>query len=198
MNGIAHSYAASMMQTYPTGTAGCIDEGIQDRPVGYRITTIHHGFSFAIGRSHGSGIEMIATDHDRRLYFSGAHQFIESKSGFFPFTLTQPADTGGKSLKSDLFLRHIEPTQQSFIIREHFTDKSIRNSNIRRIPTECCPTKRSLSFAEKRTNIGRYESGEIKRTAGFETGYRYIWMFLFVFCSTGPDIIAVIKSDSSL
>src|SRR5689334_8289486 len=49
MNTITHAYASSMMKTYPAGAARCIDQGIQQRPVGYGIAAILHRFRLPVG-----------------------------------------------------------------------------------------------------------------------------------------------------
>lgn len=118
MNTISHAYAATMVQTHPTGAACRIDQCIQYGPIGHCITAIEHGFCFAVRRCHRSGIEMVSSDNNRRFHFPRAHQFIECQSGFLALTLPQPANARGQSLESDPLPGHLHPALQAFIFGE--------------------------------------------------------------------------------
>src|SRR5258708_5339970 len=73
MDAIAHSDPAAMMKAYPGGSAGGIDKGVENGPVGYGIASVEHRLRFAVGRGNGAGVEMITTDDNRGLYRPGTH-----------------------------------------------------------------------------------------------------------------------------
>ena len=66
MQRVADADAAAVMDRHPGGAGRCVEQRVQDRPVGDRVAAIAHAFRLAVRRRHRSGIEMIAADHDRR------------------------------------------------------------------------------------------------------------------------------------
>ena len=46
---VAHADAAAVMERYPGGAAGGVEQRIEQRPVADGIGTVAHGFGFAVG-----------------------------------------------------------------------------------------------------------------------------------------------------
>src|ERR1700760_925011 len=109
MDTITHPHPAAMMQTYPGRASGSVYQRIEQRPVGDRIAPVKHGFGFAVGRGHGTRIQVITADDDRGFYRPCPNQFIESKSALLPLTLSQPANAGGQTLEGNTFLGQLQP-----------------------------------------------------------------------------------------
>ena len=59
--------AAAVMEGNPGSAANGIDERIEDRPIADCIRAVAHPFRFTVGGSYRTGIQVIATDHDRGL-----------------------------------------------------------------------------------------------------------------------------------
>src|SRR5690606_42030508 len=59
MLGVAHAYAATMMQANPGSAAGGIEQSIEKRPIRYGIGTIFHRFSLAVGAGYRACVQMI-------------------------------------------------------------------------------------------------------------------------------------------
>ncbi len=93
-------------------------QGVEQRPVGHGIRAILHRLRLAIGTGYGAGIQMVATDHNRRLQRAAPHHFIELQSGAMAVAEADPADACGQSLERDARLRHVEPAMQVRVRRE--------------------------------------------------------------------------------
>src|SRR5690606_25659592 len=103
MDGISDSNTAAMVQRHPAGTAGGVEHGVEQWPVGDGVRSVEHGLGLAVGRCHRSGVEVVASDHDGCLDLAGAHQVVEAVAGFGALAVLEPANAGGKSLEMDLF-----------------------------------------------------------------------------------------------
>src|SRR5450631_1182239 len=183
MNAVSHPNTASLVQAYPTGSSGRIDKRIQDGPVGNGITTIHHGFRFAVWRSHGTSIQVITANNNRCVYFFCSHEFVKCQSRYFSFSLTQPADPGGQSLESNFFFSQFQPALERIVLRKKTYHQFVCNCNILRIATEGHPPEGTLALTKKRTDISRNKTGKIKR------------IFQSFFVCACPDIIPIIKCN---
>src|SRR5699024_2830970 len=82
MNGIADAYPAPVMQRYPAGATGGIEHSIQQRPVGDGIRTIFHILCLAVGRSHRTGIQVVASNHQRSIHLSFFNEPVEYGAHF--------------------------------------------------------------------------------------------------------------------
>src|SRR5262245_59006189 len=65
MLAIANADPTAVMETHPCCAADCIDQGVENGPVGDGIGAIHHTLGLAVRGSDGTCIEMIAPDDDR-------------------------------------------------------------------------------------------------------------------------------------
>ena len=74
---IADSDASAVMQRDPRGSAGTVEQCIEQRPVGHSIRAVAHRFGFAVRARNRATVEMIATDDDRRLQFAPRHHLVE-------------------------------------------------------------------------------------------------------------------------
>ena len=81
-----------MMQRHPRRAACRVQQRIEQRPVGHRVRAILHAFGFAVRRGDRAGIQMVASNHNRRFQFTVFHHFIERQTGDVAFTQTEPAN----------------------------------------------------------------------------------------------------------
>jgi len=56
----ACAHPAAVMQRHPGGTAGGIEQGVEQRPVGHGVRAVGHGFGLAIRRSDTAAVQMVA------------------------------------------------------------------------------------------------------------------------------------------
>ena len=89
---IADPDAPAVMQRDPRGSAGAVEQRIEQRPVGHRIRAVAHRFGFAVRARHRAAVEMIATDDDRRLQFAARHHFVERQAQPVAIAKADPAD----------------------------------------------------------------------------------------------------------
>src|SRR5436309_901622 len=62
MYAVAHPDSATLMNTHPRCTGGSIEKRVKDRPVGYRVASIHHPFRLPSRGSYTPAIEVISSD----------------------------------------------------------------------------------------------------------------------------------------
>src|SRR5205085_11141601 len=176
------------------------------RPVGDRITAVHHRVCFSIWRCDRPGVQMITPDNDRSVYLTCTHQLIKCKSRFFPFSLSQPANAGRQALECDFFSGQSQPTLQRFILRKEFCDNFIGYANIIWITAQCCPAKRTFAFTKKRPDISRNKAGKKAPSPPkggslgefFELRNQcYIGIFFFELNCSRSYIIPVVEGDSA-
>ena len=66
MERIADPDSAAVVKRDPRGAGGCVQQRVQDRPVGNRVGSVAHPLGLPERGRDRSRIEMIAADHDRR------------------------------------------------------------------------------------------------------------------------------------
>src|ERR1035437_8663132 len=98
---VANAYSAAVVDRNPRGSRGRIQQGIQQRPVGYGVTAVFHAFGFAERRSYRAAIEVIAPNHDRSLDRTFLHQLVDGEAKPRPLAISQPADSRWESLELD-------------------------------------------------------------------------------------------------
>src|ERR1700733_2049838 len=104
---------------------------------------------------------MIAADDDGSFQFAARDEIIYGETKFIAFTVTEPADTRGQTLKLHALLRELDPARERFVMRKHFQDELIGAMNVGRLAGKSGPAEGAASLAKKRTNVGGYEAGEI-------------------------------------
>src|SRR5262245_35549899 len=109
---VTHADTAAVMERNPRRPARRAQQRVEQRPIGNRIRTILHAFGFAIRTRDRAGVEMIATNDDRRLELTRRDHFIERKAEPMPLSQTDPADARGQPLETDALARHVEPAMQ--------------------------------------------------------------------------------------
>src|SRR5699024_5478617 len=106
---ISHSDSATMVDADPARATDTIDECIQYRPISDRIASILHRLCLSIGRSDGTGIQMVSANDDRSFQFPACHQLID----YFPktrtFAVSEPTNACRQTLKTYFFSRHPNP-----------------------------------------------------------------------------------------
>ncbi|MCY1549758.1 hypothetical protein D9M68_859470 [compost metagenome] len=71
-----------MVEAYPAGASGSIDQCIQDSPVCYGIRTIFHRFCLTVRRGYRTTVQVIAADYDRCFYLTFSYQLVEQQTSF--------------------------------------------------------------------------------------------------------------------
>ena len=146
---------------------------------------VFHALGFSEGRCDRSAIEVIAADHDRSFDCTLLDQIVNRQAEFRALTVSEPADARGQSLKLDALASEFDPSAQAAILGEEFENKIVRDCDVRSFAGKRCPTKRSATFAEQRTDVGGNESRKIIR------------ILYAPLVGKGTDIVAVIKRDRS-
>src|SRR2546423_524527 len=86
--------AAAVMERYPCRAGSSIQQCVEQRPVGYGIGTVAHGFGLAVGACDGPRIQMIAADDYWRLQLAFGDHLVEFEPGAMTTAQTDPTDAG--------------------------------------------------------------------------------------------------------
>ena len=105
---------------------------------------------------------MIASDDDRCRQFAGGNHVVEAHPGLVSFALTQPTDTGRKSLEGHAFLCGLDPAVQVFVLGKEVKDGSISTRNIGRVAGQRHPAERPFALTEQWPDIGGHETWEVE------------------------------------
>src|SRR5699024_6209314 len=98
MDGIPHPHTSTVMDAYPTCTAGCIDKCIQERPVRDCVTAVLHGFRFPVRGSNGTTVKMVTAEDNRCADLAVCHHFIHFQGETITISIAQPANAGREAL----------------------------------------------------------------------------------------------------
>src|SRR5215469_5553498 len=148
MYGVTDADAAAIVNGNPACAAGSVEHGVEHRPVGDRVGSVAHTFGFAIGRSDGAAVEMVAADDDGCFQFAARDEVIHRYSEFVALAITEPADPCGQSLEVNAFLRELDPATERFVLWKHFEDELIGTVYVRRLAGKSGPAERSAAFAK--------------------------------------------------
>jgi hypothetical protein len=128
---------------------------------------------------------VVASNHKRRFDNALSDQFIELKSSFIAFAITQPADACGQTLELDLLSGHSYPAMQRLILREELKNSLIGAIDIFWVARECHPTEGAFAATEEGTNKSRYKAGKVH---GMSLASRQ---------GLSPQIVAIIEDNGS-
>jgi hypothetical protein len=155
---VADADAAAVMDAHP-GRACCdVDERVEDRPVGDRIRPVAHRLRLAIRRGDGSGVEMIAADHDGRLHRAAPHELVHREPRLRAVAVAEPADPRRQPLECHPLGRELEPPLQQRIVGEQPLQHLVDRRDVGRVPGQHRPAKRPHATTEQRPDIGRDEA----------------------------------------
>ena len=109
MDRVADAHAAAVVHRHPRRAGDGVEKGVEDRPVGDRIRAVAHGLRLTIRRCDGAGVEVVPSDHDRRLHLPLGDEAVEQQTRLGPLAVAEPADARRQSLERDALLRHADP-----------------------------------------------------------------------------------------
>src|SRR5215472_16750660 len=66
VDGPADADPAAVVHAYPRRTRGRVDQGVEDRPVGYRVGAVGHALGLPVWRGDRAAVQVVAAEHDRR------------------------------------------------------------------------------------------------------------------------------------
>src|SRR3990172_5691059 len=158
MDGKSDADSAPMMHTHPACPSRRIEQGIEDRPVGNRVASVEHLFSFAVGRGDTAAIQVIASDHDRGPHFSVGNELVEDRAHSGSLAVSQPANAGGESLERDLSLRLLNPSAELLVFRERLHHSAVGAVNILGIAGKSRPSKWTLAITKEWSDVFGNES----------------------------------------
>src|SRR5215470_8671390 len=68
---IAYPHAAAVVYTHPTRARGCVDQGIEQWPIGDGVRPVAHALGLAEGAGDAACVQVVAADYNRSLQFAG-------------------------------------------------------------------------------------------------------------------------------
>src|SRR5690606_27180158 len=105
-----------------------------------------------------AGVEMIATDHDRRRELPGANHLVEGEPRPVTLAEPEPADARRQALERDSLARHVQPAMHVRMAREQLLDLGVRLVDVLRIAGQGDPAERSFAQAEQRPDVRWHET----------------------------------------
>ena len=156
------AHAAAMVQRDPGRARGAVQQRVQQRPVGDRVGAVAHRLGLAVRAGDGTGIEMVAADHDRRLQLAARHHLVEGKPEPMrgrpaPPSRCAPAGPGTGSAP-----RHVEPVVQMQVVRHQLLHLGVGAEDVLGIARQRRPAERPDAAAEQRPDIGGNETGKVE------------------------------------
>ena len=106
---------------------------------------------------------MVATDHDRRRYFSTFDHLVESQAEAMAFAIAHPANARGQALECNSLARQPNPTRKALVFGELLEHRLVGGGNVLRVTGKCDPSERSTTFAELRPDVSRQEARIVER-----------------------------------
>ena len=89
---VSHTDAATVMKAHPARSAGDAGCEVEQCPIGDSIRAVKHSFRLAERACHGSCIEVVPADYDRRAELTIAHHLVEEEPCAITLTIAEPAD----------------------------------------------------------------------------------------------------------
>src|SRR5581483_12304589 len=130
-----------------------VEQRIQDRPVGDRVTAVPHPLCLSKRRRHAPGIEMIAANDDRGRNLAFGHEIIHSDAELCAIALPEPANSRRQTLELNALSRQGEPTLEMRILWKQLQRQRIGAIDVFGIARKGHPTKRPFAFAEQWPNV---------------------------------------------
>src|SRR5882672_9845445 len=127
---VPDAHAAAVVDRNPGRARGSVNQSIQQWPVSDRIAAVFHTLRLAKRRCDRTAIEMIAPNHYWRFDLALLYQVVDRQPELRAFTVSQPADASGQSLKLDSFARQFDPPPQAFIFGEQLQYQIVRDCNV--------------------------------------------------------------------
>ena len=137
---------------------GRVQERVQDRPVRDRVGAVAHRLGLAVGRRHRTGVEVVATDHDRRRDHARPYELVDREAGLGPVAVAEPADPRRQPLKGDTLGSELEPALEQRVVGEEPPELLVDRRDIGWVAREDGPPERSDAVAEEGPDIGRDEA----------------------------------------
>ncbi len=82
--GEAHADPATVVQGDPGRPAGCVEQGVEQRPVGDGVGAVHHGLGLAVRARHRARIQVVAADDNGGFQLTVSHHLVEGQSQAYP------------------------------------------------------------------------------------------------------------------
>src|SRR4030095_14207079 len=98
------------MNRDPRSAGGGVDEAIEQWPVGDRVTTIGHRFSFPKRRRDRAGVEVVTTNHNRSAELTASDKFVHRHTELGTRAIAEPANARRQSLKLNPLSGELHPT----------------------------------------------------------------------------------------
>ena len=78
---------------------------------------VPHRLRLAVGRRHGTGVQVVPADHQRRLHAARPHQVVEDLPRPVPLPVAEPADARGQPHVLHALPGHVAATGPSALFR---------------------------------------------------------------------------------
>ena len=155
---VADPDAAAVVDADPRRARRRVQERVQDRPVGDRIGAVAHRLGLAVGRGDRTGVEVVASDHDRRRDGARANELVDREACLGAVAVAEPADPRRQPLEGDALGSELQPAQEQRIVGEQAPQLVVDHRDVGRVTREGGPPEGADAATEERPDIGRDEA----------------------------------------
>ena len=110
---IADPDSAAMVDRDPRRAGGRVQHRVQERPVRDRVAAVAHRLRLAVRRGDRPAVEVVATDHDRRLHAPAPHELVERETRLRALAVAEPADPRRQPLERDALAGERDPAARA-------------------------------------------------------------------------------------
>ena len=137
-----------------------LSERVEQRPVGDGVGAVGHRLGLAVRRRDRAGVEVVATDHDRRRQLPAAHHLVEAQPEAMRARRSRasrcaPAAPGTPTRSPASRIQRARPSSSG---NSSSTARSV-GGDVGRVARQGDPSERALALAEQRADVGGQEAG---------------------------------------
>src|ERR1051325_4090813 len=160
---VAYAHSAAVVEGDPRGAARCVEQRVQDGPVGDGVRAVAHGLGLAEGRGDGARVQVVAADGDGRLQVSALDQLVHRLAHLRALAVAEPAYARGQALELHAVARETHPAFERLVFGEELEREVVRAAYVFGVAGESHPAERPLALAEERAYVLRHEARYVER-----------------------------------
>src|SRR5918998_1424219 len=159
VDGLADPAPPAVVDRYPARPARGVEEGVEDRPVGYGVGSVPHSLGLAVGGGDAPGIQVVAPYDYRGGDGPVCDELVEAQPCPLARASPEPADARREPLEADLLSRLLDPAPEARVVGEELEDGVVGRGDVVGVPRERRPPERPLALAEERPYVRGDEAG---------------------------------------